>query len=229
VTKGQWRKFAKAEKVWAGNRDQLRLYIRTDDSPMTAMMWYEAAHYCNWLSEQEGISKEQWCYEPNDKGEYGPGMKTKAKFWELSGYRLPTEAEWEFACRAGASTSRYYGATETLLSNYAAYYAAYQVNEDYHTHPVASLKPNDFGLFDMQGNANEWVYDGMGGYPASSKDTADAPSTKVISDTHGRVLRGGSFSSPALLVRSAVRVSFVPTLRNGFHGFRPCRTYNLYP
>jgi formylglycine-generating enzyme required for sulfatase activity len=224
VTRGQWRAFAESQsgRVWAADQEQQ--YIRTEDSPMTAMTWYEAAWYCNWLSEQEGVPRDQWCYEPNDRGQYGPGMKAKQEFWGLSGYRLPTEAEWEFACRAGASTSRYYGVTETLLPNYAWY----QANGAERTWPVASLKPNDFGLFDMQGNAFEWVYDEISGYPSGSA-AADAPNTSALSDSSRRVLRGGSFDVQASSVRSARRGDNVPAVRVVDHGFRPARTYHLSP
>jgi serine/threonine protein kinase/formylglycine-generating enzyme required for sulfatase activity len=224
VTRAQWRVFARSQKgkVWAADQEQLKPYIRTDDSPMVSMTWYEAAHYCNWLSKQEGIPEEQWCYEPNAKGEYGPGMKAKNNFLELTGYRLPTEAEWEFACRAGATTSRYYGQTETLLPNYAWYL----VNGDNCTWPVASLKPNDFGLFDMQGNAIEWVYDTLRAYPSGAKKAADAPNSNVVSETFPRMLRGGSFYDLPSYVRSAQRGFNQPGFLDINYGFRPARTYH---
>ncbi|MDG2224104.1 MAG: formylglycine-generating enzyme family protein, partial [Rubripirellula sp.] len=226
VTRAQWRAFSNATNVWPADQDQLKTYIRTDDSPMIAMKWYEAAHYCNWLSEQEGIPEGQWCYERNDAGEYGPGMQSKENFWELSGYRLPTEGEWEYACRAKAVTSRYYGVTETLLPRYAWYVA----NGEDHTHPVGSLKPNDYGLFDMQGNVYEWCYDAYKFYPGTSDEAlADEPETGIVADTERRVLRGGSFYFPSSSVRSAFRFNYQPGTRGFNNGLRPARTYHLSP
>jgi len=67
---------------------------------------YEAAPYCNWLSEREGIPEKEWCYLKNDAGKYGPGMRLAPGVLEKRGDRLPTQTQWEYACRAGAVTRR---------------------------------------------------------------------------------------------------------------------------
>jgi formylglycine-generating enzyme required for sulfatase activity len=150
-------------------------------------------------------------------------MTAKDNFWHLTGYRLPTEAEWEFACRAGTSTSRYYGLSESLLPRYAWYLA----NGQNRTHRVAGRKPNDFGLFDMYGNVLERCYDAYDDYPESNEEAAsDSPSVKIIEDTDRRVLRGGTLYG-ARAIRSADRFNDLPNDRYYFAGFRPARTYHL--
>jgi formylglycine-generating enzyme required for sulfatase activity len=219
VTKAQFAQFqpARPEKT----NEFTDRYARTCDSPQIAMSWYEAAHYCNWLSKQEGIEEKQWSYEPNENGKYGRGMKAKDKYLELSGYRLPTEAEWEYACRAGTVTSRYYGLSDTLL----AQYAWYQANGQNRTWPVASLKPNDFGLFDMQGNAWEWCDDSYQKYPEAADDIVkDSGSTKPVIDADSRVLRSGAFGNHPTLVRSAYRKNDKTANGINYYGFRPART-----
>jgi formylglycine-generating enzyme required for sulfatase activity len=222
VTRSQWRRFSDSADVWwKADLEHLNEFIRSDDSPMVAMTWYEAAWYCNWLSEQEGIPENEWCYEPNSKGQYGPGMKAKDKFWELSGYRLPTEAEWEFTCRAGTSTSRYYGTSDKLLPKYSWY----QDNTDIHTEPVATLKPNEFGVFDMLGNVKEWCYDEFKSYPVTANGVAiDNSVTSPVAATSSRVLRGGNYFYLAYLINSPSRGFNLPTKRLDFFGFRPART-----
>jgi formylglycine-generating enzyme required for sulfatase activity/tRNA A-37 threonylcarbamoyl transferase component Bud32 len=126
--------------------------------PIGGVVWYEAAAYCNWLSGQEGIPRDQWCYETNARGQV---TKLKENYLSLTGYRLPTEAEWEYACRAGAVTSRYYGETAELLDRYAWYFT----NPQERTWPVGSKKPNDLGLFDLHGNVYTWCQESYRGYP----------------------------------------------------------------
>jgi len=137
-------------------------YSPTRDCPATIITWYDAAEYCNWLSKQEGIPKDQWCYLPNDNDKYAEGIKLAPDYLERKGYRLPSEAEWEYACRAKAVTSRNYGETEDLLGKYCWYVKNSLVRSMLPGVPGSlgvkgdCLKPNDFGLFDMLGNALEW-------------------------------------------------------------------------
>jgi formylglycine-generating enzyme required for sulfatase activity/tetratricopeptide (TPR) repeat protein len=196
--------------------------------PIGTVKWYEAAAYCNWLSQQEGIPEDQWCYEIPDE----PGgimtwrftnMKLKANYLSLTGYRLPTEAEWEYTCRAGAATSRCYGETAELLSHYGWY----NNNSPEQTQPVGTKKPNDWGLFDMHGNVWNWCQERYKRYAAAKRGERvdDIEDVFSIIITDSRVLRGGSFSSQASYARSSYRNFVGPALRTNVLGFRPARTY----
>jgi serine/threonine protein kinase/formylglycine-generating enzyme required for sulfatase activity len=199
--------------------EAVQAVVKTDDSPITGVNWYDAAAYCNWLSEQEGIPEDQWCYERNDDGKFAAGMRAKPGYQTLRGYRLPSEAEWEYACRAGATTRRYYGHSDELLDRYAWYVD----NGQNHTWPVGEKKPNDFGLFDMHGNVWTWCHESYSRYGNDEEDEGDEA---AVADTVSRVLRGGSFFVTARYVRSASRFFLQPDGRNGSFGFRVARTYN---
>jgi formylglycine-generating enzyme required for sulfatase activity len=147
------------------------------------------------------------------------------------GYRLPTEAEWEYACRAGAVTRRYYGEADELLGEYA-WYA--KTTNDESTRAAGLLKPNDMGLFDLYGNALEWVQDPAFLYrrPGRNRTREDKEYIKDvegitgITDDNSRVLRGGSFDVPAPNARSALRFTHRPSPDYYSVGFRVARTYN---
>jgi formylglycine-generating enzyme required for sulfatase activity len=153
----------------------------------------------------------------------------------LTGYRLPTEAECEYANRAGARTCRFYGETEDLLGEYAWY----QKNTtDEITRPVATRKPNDFGLFDMQGNAFTWCHERMRekyGPPWPDDVSVPEPGSAItgpdgkvlghrVIDSDKRVLRGGSFYFMAISLRAARSHSDVPTMQGLYYSFRVART-----
>lgn len=196
----------------------------TPDCPVNVVTWYDAAAYCNWLSAKEGIDPEQWCYLPNSQGQFAEGMKIAPDYLKRIGYRLPSEAEWEYACRAGAATSRYFGETEELLPRYAWYT---KNSLDLRMLPVGSLLPNDLGLFDMLGNALEWCHDPFAYYPAPMGSLAieDAEhKEKEVTDSSGRMLRGGGFDLHSGLVRSSFRLGYLTTTRVLDAGFRPART-----
>jgi len=204
--------------------DYLTKYSPDPQGPWIAPDWYTAAHYCNWLSEQEGLPKEQWCYLPNEAGAYAEGMTIPADVLQRTGYRLPTEAEWEYACSAGAGTSRYYGHSLDLLDAYARY----QANSKEHAWRCGSLFPNDLGLFDMLGNVFEWCQDSVNATKPAKKGMYDdsIDISESIGEKNPRFLRGGSFSGRPAVVRSADRDWGVPASRISYSGFRPSRIYH---
>jgi formylglycine-generating enzyme required for sulfatase activity len=199
--------------------EHFSVYSPHDDGPVNGISWYLAAEYCNWLSRQEG---KRECYEPNDRGEYGPGMKIKSNALHLEGYRLPTEAEWKYACRAGTETSRPHGASPALLGEFAWYNATSEVR----AWSCGRLQPNELGLFDMLGNVSEWCQEAFEVYQPSVPFTLDASSDRIIliDDAIPRRLRGGTFDRQPGSVRPACRSRYLPSNRAFSGGFRPART-----
>lgn len=172
-----------------------------DRRPVEQVSWLEAAAYCNALSEREGLSPAYTA-----AGKRIPGA---------TGYRLPTEAQWEHACRAGTTTRYWSGDAEAELARVGWYSA----NSGGETHPVAEKPPNPWGLFDLHGNVYEWC-DGWwaGRYRRGSR-------TDPMGPTRGdrRVFRGGSFAGPARYARAAYRAWDVHGDREWDRGFRVVR------
>jgi formylglycine-generating enzyme required for sulfatase activity len=212
VTVAEFRRFRKGHNY-------TKQYAPTDDCPVNLVSWYDAAAYCNWLSEQEGLG---CCYEANAAGKFAEGMKVRPNHLQLTGYRLPTEAEWEHACRGDTATSRYFGETEELLGKYA-WYTTNSLNR--WMLPGGSLKPNDLGLFDMLGNAMEWCHDPIVHY-TPGEDKENTFDKKSVSDRTSRALRGGSFNLRAVYVRCGLRYRNSPAYLYDVAGFRPARTFN---
>ena len=128
-------------------------------------------------------------------------------------YRLPTEAEWEYAAGGGSSTRTKYAGTNS--ESELGEYAWYDSNSGGKTHPVAKKRPNALGLYDMSGNVWEWCSDWKGDYPSGAQVNPKGPETGSY-----RVLRGGSWYDLAGLCRSAYRYNIIPSGRDGNRGFR---------
>lgn len=233
VTVAQFHRFleenpsVKALAKAAGSRSPLRtgpMVMRSSpegDRPQVNVTWFDAAQYCNWLSRRERIPEEEWCYPAADQ--IKEGMEIRKDCLRRAGYRMLTEAEWEFAARAGATTSRYFGSSEELLREYAWYTGT---TFDERSWPVGQLKPNDFGLFDMLGSVWEWGHDLWKQYPTGESvrdDVEDA--TLIVSAKHPRPRRGGSFTYSAAFIRAAQRGAYIPDERRDSVGFRIARTW----
>jgi formylglycine-generating enzyme required for sulfatase activity/tRNA A-37 threonylcarbamoyl transferase component Bud32 len=200
------------ERYWPKLPDPLynQKLLVYEDGPILNVTWIHAALYCNYLSEKENIPPEQWCYQPTDKGQ----IEVRAR---RMGYRLPTEAEWEFACRAGTTTSRYFGSSERLITRYV-WFGRLSMG------PVGQLKPNDLGFFDMLGNAMQWCQ-ATAEYPSSGLAVDEEPSDLVDPDKNNRVLRGGAWLSRPHYDRAAQRnTGWAAKQQYDGYGFRVART-----
>ena len=188
-------------------------YTPSSACPITTITWHRAAEYCVWLSEHEKIPKEQWCYFPD-----GHEMQPFPDYLTRTGYRLPTEAEWEYVCRAGTTTAYFWGDDPSVSRRYARTIQ----NSESVTWPVGSLCPNRFGFFDIHGNASEWMHDRYIEVPPSGDDVEDVV---AVSENSKRTVRGGSFNESISYHRSANRL--YAQARGGLHfrlGFRIART-----
>jgi formylglycine-generating enzyme required for sulfatase activity len=148
-------------------------------------------------------------------------MKMAPNYLHRTGYRLPTEPEWEYGCRVGAETDFCFGEPVELLDNYAWF----AKNSTGTSHFVGALKPNDLGLFDMHGNVYEWCQDAFeakekGG---SGKTMVDIEQGRDIDADKNRVTQGGAFDEPAAELLPANSL-LQPSVRNFNVGFRPVRT-----
>jgi serine/threonine protein kinase/formylglycine-generating enzyme required for sulfatase activity len=190
------------------------------DGPAVYLSWYLAAQYCRWLSEREGIAETEMCYPPMK--DIKEGMKLPANYLQRTGYRLATEAEYEFAYRAGSSTRFCFGLSTDLLSDYGWYYK----NAGFQAHPVGQLRPNDLGLFDVHGNVAQWCHSRYAGYQANGAiiDDVEEPAETDKDPVRKRSVRGGAFTQADYQARSAYRTGKPPLEESMDTGFRVVRT-----
>jgi formylglycine-generating enzyme required for sulfatase activity len=218
VTVGQFRQFITATGyeteaetdggayVWTGEEWKKKAehywdnpgFDQADDHPVTCVSWNDAQKFIEWLNRQEDQQS-----------------------------RLPTEAEWEYAARAGSTTARYWGDNSDSACRYAnvadktaakelSWAGVHDCEDGYvYTAPVGTYRPNESGLHDMIGNVWEWCQDWYGDYPAGSVTDPQGPSSGG-----NRVLRGGSWGSVPRYCRSANRYWYGPATRRSYSGFR---------
>jgi hypothetical protein len=187
------------------------------ECPQVSLAWFHAAQYCRWLSEQERIPENQMCYPPI--ADIKAGMQLPENLLKRTGYRLPTEAEWEFFCRAGSTTSRYAGRSDQRIADYAWHAGS-------RTWPVGILKPNRYGLFDVYGNVTEWCQDEYKSY-ATRVGGVSSEHNQIQTQVAGNrrhILRGSYYKSPPPELRSALRLPGIPASQYLFAGFRIART-----
>ncbi len=174
------------ERVMKGNPSRWK----GTNNPVEQVRWSDAVRFCNARSQLGGL---QPCYD----------LKTWTCNFEANGYRLPTEAEWEYACRAGATTAYFFGDDPSKLGEYAWF----EKNAGGRPRPVGLKRPNAWGLFDMCGNVWEWANDfyGVDYYPASPRLDPRGPDQGKT-----KVVRGGAFRFSADNLRCGYRYNENP-------------------
>jgi formylglycine-generating enzyme required for sulfatase activity len=193
------------QREWAELMGSNPSYFKGDNLPVESVRWLEAIEYCNKLSLKEGLIPA-----------YRGGGNDIVCNFTATGYRLPTEAEWEYAARGG---NKDYLSYEYAGGNSVDSVAWYDGNSGNRTHPVGTKQPNSLGLYDMSGNVWEWCWDRYGSNYSGGSQT-DPTGASVGS---ARVLRGGSWNYTAAYVRSACRNRNNPPFRTDSLGFRLVR------
>jgi formylglycine-generating enzyme required for sulfatase activity len=221
-------KYPVTQRLWTAVMEKNPSYFleNGEEKPVEQVSWYDAAVFCNRLSR---IAGRKPCYWDEQGGVFG----LKSKVWELpnegrvrcdytaDGYRLPTEAQWEYAARGGLSAlpvgegwvgARYAGSDVLETVGW------FDKNSGGSTRPAGLLLPNEFGLYDLSGNVWEWCADWYGAYKNTTNPDPTGPE-----QGDGRVLRGGSWDNPVASAqsgRTACRGNGWPDYRYGYIGFR---------
>ncbi|MCL2155262.1 MAG: formylglycine-generating enzyme family protein [Leptospirales bacterium] len=200
-------------------------YFNSTNHPVERVTWYDALEFCNKLSEKEGLEQVyKITVITRNSNNNITNATIDAVNWKANGYRLPTETEWEYACRAGTETD-FNWRNNRINSTQANFKADTNLYNDSligefraKTTAVGSFAPNAWGLYDMHGNVWEWCWDWHGNYPGDGETDY-----RGLSDGVFRVMRGGSWVVPGHFLRSAVRGYGDPSFRHYAIGFRIVR------
>ncbi len=196
-------KYEVTQKEWQAVMGNNPSYFKGDKRPVEQITWYQAVEFCNKLSQKEGLTP---AYTIN-------GTSVSCN-WNADGYRLPTEAEWEFAARGGKLSKGYTYSGSNNLDEVGWYRS--NSND---THEVGTKRANELGIYDMSGNVWEWCWDWYGSYSSSAETNPRGASSGSY-----RVIRGGSWSSADSSCRVANRGDYNPGYGNYNFGFRLSRT-----
>ena len=208
-------------------------FTGNNDRPVERVSWYDALVFCNTLSMSEGLSPVYSISSTTDPALWGPIPTSTNAAWDAAvmlsgatGYRLPTEAEWEYACRAGTTSAFNWGPPDQITSSQANFDASVSYNgsatgaASTGTSPVGNYAANPWGLYDMHGNVCEWCWDRYGGtyYITSPTNDPTGPGTGAA-----RVMRGGAWDYTGQTLRSAYRDYVGPYYNFNDYGFRVVR------
>lgn len=210
-------------------------YWKGPSLPVENVSWYDAVEYCNKRSEKEGLTPaytiDKTRVDRNNTSTEWDRLRWTV-IWNqntqadprLAGYRLPTEAEWEYTCRAG--TTGPFSMGKNITVSQANYDGRYPYNGNAEepirgtTTVVGSFAPNPWGLYDMHGNVFEWCWDWKGDYSRGAQSNPVGASSGSY-----RVERGGSLGHGAIMLRSASRSSLIPAYGERYTGFRVVRPW----